>query len=148
MQFEGGIPMHPNELYAQENDLTQWWNYYPYSRRISLTWRVVDSFWTYVQNRGEFQIYNAATNDISILKRGDLIFMDVNNDGIFDHLKVVIGNGYMSPYSQDYYGGSDLSGQWIYGVMTDGHTNDRWHVPWDFAYIPFYRTMFVKVIPP
>lgn len=146
MQHEGGIPMHPAEPYAHESDLTQWWNYYASSHRVSFTWRTVPDFWTYVQTYPGFQIYDQT--DIAILKRGDVIFMDVNGDDALDHLKVVVGFGYMSPYSQDYDVGDDQSGQLVYGVMTDGHTNNRWHVKWDYSYISSNYTKFVKVVPP
>jgi hypothetical protein len=40
-----------------------------------------------------------------------------------------------------------LSWQLIYGVMTDGHTNERWHVSWDYNYSSNFQTKFVKVVP-
>jgi hypothetical protein len=149
MQHEGGIPMHPDPLHANEHDLTQWWNYYPFPPyNISLTWKTVPDFWTYVQTYPGFQIFDHAQYDIDILKRGDVIFMDQDNNGVFDHLKVVAGYGYMSPYSEDYNPLQDWSTQLNYGVMTDGHTTARWHVLWDYAYTSYYPTKFVKVTPP
>ncbi len=139
MQFQGGLAMHPAErdgegLNAQ--DRSQWWNYTPTLGSASLTWRTVPDFLYYTQHRSEFM----AVGNVASLQRGDVIFLDLwdeaanrpGHDGVYDHLKEVVGLGYISPYPLDYASGLDLSGTTAYGLLTDGHTNDRWHVPWDF----------------
>ena len=150
MQYMGGIPMHPvdNPYLLNPYDLTQWYSYLVYGDGSSLTWRVVESFRTYEQNHSGFQI---ETGPITNLRRGDVIFYDVYDSGVYDHMKVVSGRGYTSPYLDDYHdplpGWYDESGQYIQTVLTDGHTYDRWHVRWDYSFPSDYPHIFLKVVP-
>ncbi|MDD5371716.1 MAG: amidase domain-containing protein [Anaerolineaceae bacterium] len=148
-QHKGGFAMHPAEDWLKDiSDVTQWWNNFPYDRFVSYTWKIVDRFLNYASQRPEYEVRD---ND-GYTRRGDLILMDIDDDGFVDHMKTIVGNGYISPYSSDYQNIQppeiDQSSTLRYTLMTSAHTQDRWHVPLCFNYnCTTHSTVFIRVIP-
>lgn len=149
IQYKGGFGMHPSEDWLKNPiDLTQWWNNYPYNASISYSWKTVPDFYTYASNRPEYEI----RDNPGYTRRGDLMLLDVDYNFILDHMKVIAGNGFISPYSSDYAnripGEIDRSGTLSFKLMTSAHTQDRWHVPLCFSYdCENSYTQYIRIVP-
>jgi hypothetical protein len=130
----GGMPFVPTSP-PWANWAEQWYFDFAHSTS-SMTWRYAPSFMEYRNYRSaDFaNIYS-----VSLLRKGDLIPMDLlvesgepGHDGKADHMRVFVGAGLSSPFSEDYDGGSFLVFSPEFELLIDQHSTDRWQVPWNY----------------
>jgi Putative amidase domain len=124
-----------------ENSVFEWW----YKKVLwwyesSKTWRATDWFNTYLfQYPNEFEFRSWPTE----LEAGDFFLMDLRGanpedppDGIPDHVRFVVGNGWTSTNQEDYTNGCGTN-QTIpsstYKLLINQHCVDRKHVVWNYG---------------
>jgi hypothetical protein len=140
----GTYPMIPGN-YNRFN-VNQWWYNDSHNPPNSNTWSATDWFYDFRATQpSDFTLVLALGN----LKRGDLIILDTDGDDDWDHMRVVSGWQYASPFSSDYSGyGADFSPYHVYTLLVDQNTVDRWHVQWNynFSINPLLEYEFIHVI--
>lgn len=151
---ESGFPYVPPS--PPFNDWSTNWYYDSSIQDSSTTWRYIPSFMQYQAGRTtEF----TRTNSIPVLRRGDLVPLDLwltngmpGQDGIEDHIRVIVGAGLSSPFHQDYNCDNcipmppDLVFDPQFGLLIDQHTTDRWQVPWDYNVPDAAKLDFIHII--
>ncbi len=150
---EGGFPYNPTP--PGHDWITEW--YYDASiSDSSLTWKYVPDFMTYQSGRTtEF----SRTTSLTLLRRGDLVPIDLLNgaypgqDGIADHMRIIVGAGLSSPFHQDYNCDScppplppDLVYSPLFDLLVNQHTIDRWQIPWDYNVPEAAKMDFIHII--
>jgi hypothetical protein len=124
-----------------ENSVFEWW----YKKELwwyesSKTWRATDWFNTYLfQYPNEFELRSWPTE----LEGGDFFLMDLRGanpedppDGIPDHARFVVGNGWTSTNQEDYTDGCGANQpipSSTYALLINQHCVDRKHVVWNYG---------------
>lgn len=94
----GGIPM------KHSSNVSEGWWYNHSTKRWSLSWSVSHSLRWYLLNKK----LATQVSDVSLLKVGDLIFLDFQGDGRIDHCTIVNSTG-------------------VFGVTVNAHTSDSYN---------------------
>ena len=76
--------------------------------------------------------------------------VDEPPDGVYDHIKVVVGDGYTSTDPIDYVTYVDgapviptTAPESVFDVLINQNCIDRWHVAWDYGVRPNARKIFI-----
>ncbi|MEL7626523.1 MAG: amidase domain-containing protein [Anaerolineaceae bacterium] len=129
--YNGGYPMRTGNWNV--DSYFEWWSrIYLFVKQNSKTWSATDWFNTYLaQFPSEFQYVTSYTS----LSGGDFFLLDLTGDGIPDHARFVVGNGYTSTNQADYTNGCGSNEQippQVYTLLINQHCVDRKHVLWNY----------------
>lgn len=139
---EGGYPLREGQYEPLDGE--EWW-YKPDSlSEYSWTWWKAESFKNYMElyaYPGEFELKTSKNG----LAGGDFIVLDIctngelncgDPDGIPDHVRVVVGEGYTSTNPDDYANPCTTATPTvpasINALLINQNCVDRWHVKWDY----------------
>lgn len=128
--FAGGRPFIIQDW--NTSNLANWWAKLLFGNTNSKTWSATDWFRDHLNiNVFEFEI----VQHHSELQLGDFIILDINNDNLPDHIRVITGYGFTSENLADYTDGCGHYfmipvTQWT--MLTSQHCVDRANVAWNY----------------